>query len=295
MQVIFGENAPGDLDLDDSDQLRAYLKKTSPVPLEDLELALHEVVVRQILEDNPPLVWETAQRLHALRLARHKVFEQLSLALAPALKSLLDGDSEGFEERYTTNLRALPHASEMDIERTVEALLSRDVHVSLDDLQEQLRDGLDVTDPTGAVDELIESVLDRMLDDGLLELLAGDIVVNPEQLCGGIVLTTRMADGLDDWPPLDTDLAGFGAFTDEFGDPPADASPGQLLQARLRDDVVVVEPASEPPLDGEISAAIRRAYDIETEETGLPMIFPGADPAPCSSTIPRLSTSRGSR
>ena len=271
MTLLFGKNAPTDLDLEDSDQLRAYLKKTSRVSLEGAELMLREILARQILEDNPPLVWETAQRLYAPPMARHKVMDQLSRALAPVLGAAVNGDAEGFDARYTRNLLALPVA-EFDVENAVMALLSTDERFTFDDLRERIPTELGSAEPNEAVSDLIESVIDRMLESDLIELLAGDVVVAPEYVCRDIVLTTRVTDDAG-WDPLETDFAGLGVLTDDGVESFVGASPGQLLLGRVGDDLLMTEPIPEPPVDGRLLDRIRLAYATEAEEAGLPLTF----------------------
>jgi hypothetical protein len=272
MDLLFGKNAPTDVDLDDEDELFELLRQASPVRLEELDLVLRTIVAQQILAGTPPLVWQTAQRLRSVGLARHQVLDQLSRALAPVMESLVEGDVEGFEDRYETLLQALPLASETDIERCVRGLVSPYEHVTVDELAEQVLDELGVTEPTAAVRDLIESVIDRMIQNEEIELLAGDIVVDPERLCRGIVLTTRVTAEAA-WPPLDTDLAGLSYLTGDVADSALDTSPGRLLQARVRQGEVVVEPGSEPALDTDLVDRIRRAYVIETAENALPISF----------------------
>jgi hypothetical protein len=269
-KLLFGRNVPPDLDLDDDDQFRAALKKAAPFQPDEVELALFEIVAHQILDGDPPLVWETAQRLHARGLGRRQLMLELALAAAPAMSAAISGDPDAFDERYAKSLRALPMATDRDIEDAAGVLLSRRERMTLDELHERLLASLDITELIDEVTDLIESVTDRMLMADELALVAGDIVVDPEQLCQGIVLTTRVAP---DWPALDTDLAGLSYLTDEVADPPADATPGQLLQGRIHNGEVVVEPIPEPLLDDSFVDAIRQAYAIESEETGLPQTF----------------------
>ena len=270
LTLIFGKNVPPDLDLDDDDQFRAALAKAAPFAPDQVELALFDIVAHQILEEDPPVVWETAQRLHARGLGRRQVMLELALAAGPAVSAAIGGDPDAFDRRYATSLRALPVATVTDVEAATRELLSTPERMTIDELVERLLVRLDVTELIDEVTDLIESVTDQMLLADELELVAGDIVVDPEQLCRGIVLTTRVGP---DWPALDTDLAGFSYVTDEVADPPADAAPGQLVLGRLHDGEVVVEPIPEPPLDEGFVDAIRQAYALESEETGLPQTF----------------------
>jgi hypothetical protein len=90
------------LDRDDEDQRRILIEAEHPGLKEALDkgidevhrgteamspglhMAMHEIVTNQLRADNPPEMWETAQRLTASGYARHEVLHMLgSVSSAP--------------------------------------------------------------------------------------------------------------------------------------------------------------------------------------------------------------------
>jgi hypothetical protein len=204
--------------------------------------------------------------------SRQAVLEQLTRALAPVIQAATRGESEGFLEEYEALLRSLPLPSEADVHRAVKGQLLAGGPVAFDALLENVLAELYSGEPTEAARDHAESVVDQMADEGEIELTAGDVVVDPEVLCSGIVLTTRVLAS-EDWPPLDTDFAGFDVEPDDVEDPPSDAAAGELLAGRWSDDTVIVETCPEPALRADLVEAFRRAYDVATAEAGLPLSF----------------------
>jgi hypothetical protein len=58
-----------------------------------LHLTIHEIVASQIVDDDPPEVWSTAQRLRELGYGRHEVLHMLGAAMTAAARS--DSQSAG--------------------------------------------------------------------------------------------------------------------------------------------------------------------------------------------------------
>jgi hypothetical protein len=275
LSLLFGKSElPDSVDLDREDGTIEYIRQTSILPMDDLEVALRAVLARQILDENPPLVWETARRLLGLGRERHEVLEQLSRALSPIIEAAVQGETDGYEERYESLLRALPLRTEEDIRSAIRSVLMVESLPSLDNLSSGVLAELYDVDLEQPDEEPIDDVIDQMIQNGELELVAGDVVVDPAQLCVEAVLTTRVVDGV--WPPVQTDFAGLAAVTDDFDDIPAGAEPGQLVVGRIRNGratVELVELVDTPPLREGVVAAIREAYDAESAEAGLPLTF----------------------
>jgi hypothetical protein len=77
-----------------------------------LHLALHEIVVEQLWENDPPEAWRTAQRLLAAGYERHEILHLLGSALAPQLwRAIAKGESTSTQE-YRDALARLPRSSE---------------------------------------------------------------------------------------------------------------------------------------------------------------------------------------
>jgi hypothetical protein len=77
-----------------------------------LHLTLHEIIVEQLWEDDPPEAWRTAQRLTAAGYDRHEILHMLGSALVPQLwRALAKGETSDGEE-YLRALSRLPRSWE---------------------------------------------------------------------------------------------------------------------------------------------------------------------------------------
>ena len=77
-----------------------------------LHLTIHEIVATQIVDDDPPEVWATAQRLRKLGYGRHEVLHMLGAAMAPQLWEALQ-NQRGYDlEAHRAALAALPESWE---------------------------------------------------------------------------------------------------------------------------------------------------------------------------------------
>jgi Domain of unknown function (DUF1841) len=77
-----------------------------------LHLTLHEMIVEQLWEDDPPEAWRTAQRLTAAGYERHEILHMLGSALVPQLwRATAKGEASSTEE-YLDALSRLPRSWE---------------------------------------------------------------------------------------------------------------------------------------------------------------------------------------
>lgn len=70
--------------------------------------ALREIVANQILDDDPPEVWETVRRLGHGGLDRDAVFRQITVALAPRVQELIVSETPFDRDAYVVALGQLP-------------------------------------------------------------------------------------------------------------------------------------------------------------------------------------------
>lgn len=77
-----------------------------------LHLTIHEIVATQIVDDDPPEVWQTAQRLRKLGYGRHEVLHMLGAAMTPQLWEALENQREYDLEAHRAALAALPESWE---------------------------------------------------------------------------------------------------------------------------------------------------------------------------------------
>src|SRR5688572_20358724 len=77
-----------------------------------LHLTIHEIVATQIVDENPPEVWATAQRLRKLGYGRHEILHMLGAAMTPQLWEALHNQREYDAEAHRAALAALPESWE---------------------------------------------------------------------------------------------------------------------------------------------------------------------------------------
>jgi hypothetical protein len=77
-----------------------------------LHLTLHEIVATQIVDDDPPEVWATAQRLRKLGYGRHEILHMLGAAMTPQLWDALQNQREYDLQAHRGALAALPESWE---------------------------------------------------------------------------------------------------------------------------------------------------------------------------------------
>jgi uncharacterized protein DUF1841 len=77
-----------------------------------LHLTMHEIVATQIVDDDPPEVWMTAQRLRKLGYGRHEVLHMLGAAMTQQLWGALHDQRDYDLEAHRAALAALPESWE---------------------------------------------------------------------------------------------------------------------------------------------------------------------------------------
>lgn len=298
--LLFGR-VPASADPDDPDD-RALLLSDQFRPRESLaggfRLALYETVASQIVDGDPPAVWETARRLLAMGEDRRRVLHELVLTLNGQIEATLR-DKRAFDAAaYAAALDRLPLPTVREMEAAMVAIVRDRQPIAVDELESLAMGRLGL--PVG--EEPYESLLDWVGDhvfapDGPLAMLAGDRVVEPESLCEGIVLTHRLTEveRATACIPLGADLVGFarqsGPLRTSSGEQ-LEPSPledgdvawrgpddwlsrfpaGTLLAVRLLGEQVGLEALDrEPPLDAGPVAGLRSAYDAGVAELGLPV------------------------
>jgi hypothetical protein len=79
-----------------------------------LHLSVHEIVAAQLVDDDPPEVWETGQRLRRLGYGRHEILHMLGAAMAPQLWAAMHDQHEYDLDQHRAALAALPDAWERE-------------------------------------------------------------------------------------------------------------------------------------------------------------------------------------
>jgi Domain of unknown function (DUF1841) len=71
-------------------------------------IAVHEIVANQLWNDDPPEVWQTAQRLLDAGYERHEVLDMLGSALSAEIWQILHAGKAADTARYVRALEKLP-------------------------------------------------------------------------------------------------------------------------------------------------------------------------------------------
>ena len=82
-----------------------------------LHLAMHEVVAKQLADDDPPEVYETARRLLDAGYDRHEVLHMLARPIASQIHATLTDKQPYDHARHVAALRALPASWEPEREQ----------------------------------------------------------------------------------------------------------------------------------------------------------------------------------
>jgi hypothetical protein len=77
-----------------------------------LHLTIHEIVATQLVDDDPPEVWATAQRLRSLGYGRHEILHMLGAAMSEQLWAGLHDQREYDPDEHRAALDALPESWE---------------------------------------------------------------------------------------------------------------------------------------------------------------------------------------
>jgi hypothetical protein len=114
------------LDPEDEDERRMLIRAAHPEMHEALEagedeivlngqtvnvrmhLAVHDMVAAQLWSDDPPEVWQTAQRLSGAGFDQHEVLHMLGSAMTPQLLRALHDQRPDDHEEHVAALAALP-------------------------------------------------------------------------------------------------------------------------------------------------------------------------------------------
>ena len=208
---LFGELPTG---VDPEDPAHRAMLLTQAHGSEDDEETgrLRVMLAQQILDDDPPEVWQTANRLVADGMDHRTALTQLAVAITPVLLDAVSRGGDLDRESYLARLERLPLP-------TTEQILSAlgdtaQIHgpLDLDELDRLAAERLGVSLEDPVIRELFEHAGDWLTDEGgPLALLAGDVVAHVESVTAGIVLTHRLTEAEQRSGMLDAsvDLVGF--------------------------------------------------------------------------------------
>ncbi|MGH9106589.1 MAG: hypothetical protein ACRDZX_12285, partial [Acidimicrobiales bacterium] len=156
--------------------------------------ALYEVVVRQVAEDDPPEVWETAKRLFGLGLDRRQVFNQLVMTLLSQAQEGLAEDRPYDRGPYAAALAALPLPGPDEVTEALLTLARELQPVDGDELLAKAAEALGASAEQEPHQTLLDGALQELIEDGSLAYLVDDKVVEPASYCARSVLTHRLSE-----------------------------------------------------------------------------------------------------
>lgn len=261
----------------------------------EAEQHLRLAVVEQLLADEPPQVWDTAQRLTAAGADPDDALDELTVTFAQTAREGL-GTRAFATDRYLARLGRLPLPDPVAIEHALLAAAATSGLTSTEALLLRVLERLGLAGDEPLVVRLVEHVADDLTEaDGPLIRLPGGRVAHAARLAEGIVLTHVLTRAERDSGLVEVsfDLAGFartrdltydrkpverisssaghmawrgtGGWLDRF-------EPGTTLAVRVDSNgAVELEglPAT-PPVDQRLTAAILDVHDAAVAETRNP-------------------------
>jgi hypothetical protein len=262
-------------------------------------LAFRDAIGQQIVNDDPPQVWRTAQRLLGEGMTPSDAWHQLVLAFASGVVAEAGELARFDRDGYVAALDRLPLPSPERVAQVLVAAVRDGQPVSADEVDELVAAQLGLSPDDPLTETLLDQVLEELLDDheGPLAMLAPDLLLHVPSMLDGVVLTHRLTAGERESDTLlATDLP-FSRMGLRHGDTVVDVSvaedgrsrwygppdwllpypDGALLAIRVAPDGQVALAAldEEPELADELVAAVGAAYDAEVGEVCLPV--PGED------------------
>lgn len=302
LTFLYGEQVDADRwDLDDPDQRSTLLEQSFPEPITPRELISFEIIANQILDDQPPEVWTTVQRLLDLGLDRQTILGEIVVAFAPTLHATIDGEvADDRVARYLAALDRLPLPNPAAVARAMVEITREQQGIPVDELVATTLDRTDAAEEDEIAEDMADFVLEELTQpDGPLAWMAADLIVHVEDLTEGIVLTHRLTEPERSlgFLPLAFDLAGFsrvvqptlpdgraltvGVGPEDVGHlgwtgPTAwldDHAAGSVIAVRVdADHTVTIETTDPAPaVDPVLVERLRAAYDAEISEVWHPV------------------------
>lgn len=313
MQFLFGAGVLDELDefdleneADRIELVERFVALPADSPQRQARMAMRTVAVSQILADDPPQTWQTAQRLRHQGLDRDQVLSQLSLVIGEQLSAALSSGSNFDVDGYVEALEALPLPSAADIADRLVEIARAQPGITPDDHCDAIMASLG---PGGGL--VVEEMVNRVLDDlieGPLWWLPDDRTVVVPDLVEGATFTHRLTDAEAELGVLSagfdlgafsrfdivrlsdgTELDQFSADRDHLGwrgpqEWLARFEPGDLLACAVTVEPgtdVLHEPmeatvtielvADEPEVSDAMAKIVRAGYDELVAEPGLPV------------------------
>lgn len=295
VRFLFGEEIPDGFDPDDPAQRRWRLATGLDEDSEDgLKGVARFLISSQIAEDDPPQVWQTAQRLLEAGVDAEQAFDEMAFILtAHATEGA--GAFAG-NDRYLRDLAGLPMPEDLDVADTFFDEVESRQPVLLDELCRGVVERLGGEPDSPGMMAWVKRAADELIEFGDLTILPGERIVDAASLFAGAAMThvlsgeeiqggmifagsdlTGLADQedleLDDGTPIRSaqvggDLRWFvpNDWMDQF-------QPGQTLVVSVTQEAVLTirALAHRPPVDEALVGRVRTAYEALVDPRGFPV------------------------
>jgi hypothetical protein len=297
LSFLFGDDVDLDgVDLEDVEERSRLMAGTFGSEPEALQLLVHEVLANQILDDDPPEVWEAVLRMQAEGTDREGILGQLALVLLPVMHDAIGSEEPWDPDAYVGALGSLPLPGPYEIEGAVLECVLSNQGIDVERLEVEVMGRLGRPEEDRTVVSIVDRMVGNLIDRGRLSWLNGNRVVHAGALSEGVVLTRRPSDEELEAGAIyaDFDLAillGRGRLwlasghelelTVEHGRLAVKGgegwltqfSAGDLLGVRITsEDVVEIEVLSpEPGVDESLVARLRAVYDQEVGDPLMPV------------------------
>lgn len=311
MQYLFGP-AADELEADDlgaeSQRMALIAEHLQPAPGadRDMSMAVRTVLVNQILDDDPPHVWRTVERLRDAGHGREDVISQMTMVLAEHLHQAMNEGEEPDPDRYLATLDDLPVPDTTVIVTELVNAARRQPGIALDGLIDEV-----VREHSPSGSSVVTTLVERVLDyasAGPLCLLADDSAYVVADLVDGLTFTRRYNESeaelellsvgfdlgalnqfdvvrLPDGTELDMFSVEYGHLAWRGPEGWLSAfSPGDLLATTVHVDeapggahealaaeVTIERVGDEPTISDDLIAAVRASYDECVAEPWLPV------------------------
>lgn len=299
--VLFGEVGGLEYEWDDLDEGERLVLVEDVFGLTGAQGATQVALLSQLLDGEPPFVWETLERLLDAGVGLDVSLGQLRMVLLSTMHDVIAGDDYDDDE-YRRRLALLPLPDAGLVDDVLDRLAAERPVAETDELIEAVMAELGGEPDDRMLRMLVERVMEELIMEGFgpLQWLSGGRTVHRRALTGGIVLTHQLAQHERDSERLevDVDLAGFvglldPSLADAGGDDEIlmltdgqwsmswlgpdgwlDSCPvGSVLAVRVDDEEMVsIEVLAErPAVDPAVVGLLRRVVEEEVDEPGMPV------------------------
>ena len=189
---------------DDLDERSVFYEDHLPGLGDGFQRAGREVVANQVVDDEPPQTWATAQRLLAAGFDREQVLDQLSFVAVESIQRALGGEPPD-PAAYVAALERLPLPDVEAVEAAMVDLVVAEPGIGLDELVERTLEAVGA-EPDELLAGLGDRVADALVEHGAFTLFYPDRTVHPATLAAGIVLTHRLTEEERDSEVVDLDF-----------------------------------------------------------------------------------------